>query len=178
MYQARSLIGSDASGLSDPYAQIIFCENSTKTQVYTNNIPVHLIVIITIIVHVLTYLSRFAGDRRNVESYLGRTADRQRGDTVRDEGRHQKASAHRCRGDIRSGQSGNCSVLRGKRVLTVCCCAGQIRVHRQDRGQTARKTFGRRLRQTRIPAVVGMVRRAPGHGARRRTPSHVRTVTS
>ncbi|KAE9538073.1 hypothetical protein AGLY_006045 [Aphis glycines] len=33
MYQARSLIGSDASGLSDPYAQIIFCENSTKTQV-------------------------------------------------------------------------------------------------------------------------------------------------
>jgi len=34
MYQARSLIGSDASGLSDPYAQIIFCENSTKTQVH------------------------------------------------------------------------------------------------------------------------------------------------
>jgi len=34
MYQARSLIGSDASGLSDPYAQIIFGENSTKTQVH------------------------------------------------------------------------------------------------------------------------------------------------
>ncbi|VVC45932.1 Hypothetical protein CINCED_3A016890 [Cinara cedri] len=33
MYQARSLIGSDASGLSDPYAQIIFGENSIKTQV-------------------------------------------------------------------------------------------------------------------------------------------------
>lgn len=33
MYQARSLIGSDASGLSDPYAQIIFGEYSTKTQV-------------------------------------------------------------------------------------------------------------------------------------------------
>ncbi|XP_050432533.1 otoferlin-like isoform X3 [Adelges cooleyi] len=33
MYQARSLIGSDASGLSDPYAQVIFGEHSTKTQV-------------------------------------------------------------------------------------------------------------------------------------------------
>lgn len=33
MYQARSLIGSDASGLSDPYAQIIFGEHSAKTQV-------------------------------------------------------------------------------------------------------------------------------------------------
>lgn len=33
MYQARSLIGSDASGLSDPYAQIIIGEHSTKTQV-------------------------------------------------------------------------------------------------------------------------------------------------
>jgi len=49
MYQARSLIGSDASGLSDPYAQIIFCENSTKTQVgyilYYNiyQIPVYYI---------------------------------------------------------------------------------------------------------------------------------------
>ncbi|XP_050539137.1 otoferlin-like isoform X2 [Daktulosphaira vitifoliae] len=33
IYQARSLIGSDASGLSDPYAQIIFGEHSAKTQV-------------------------------------------------------------------------------------------------------------------------------------------------
>lgn len=41
MYQARSLIGSDASGLSDPYAQIIFGENSTKTQVQPNNLGQH-----------------------------------------------------------------------------------------------------------------------------------------
>lgn len=34
MYQARSLIGSDASGLSDPYAQIIFGEHTIKTQVW------------------------------------------------------------------------------------------------------------------------------------------------
>ena len=33
MYQARSLIGSDASGLSDPFARIICGEFSKTTQV-------------------------------------------------------------------------------------------------------------------------------------------------
>ncbi|XP_013379026.1 otoferlin isoform X3 [Lingula anatina] len=33
MYQARSLIGSDASGLSDPFARVIFQEQSSSTQV-------------------------------------------------------------------------------------------------------------------------------------------------
>lgn len=33
MYQARSLIGSDASGLSDPFARIIFGDQSQCTQV-------------------------------------------------------------------------------------------------------------------------------------------------
>ena len=33
MYQARSLIGSDASGLSDPYARIAFGDQSVCTQV-------------------------------------------------------------------------------------------------------------------------------------------------
>jgi Ca2+-dependent lipid-binding protein len=33
MYQARSLIGSDASGLSDPFARIVFGDQSLCTQV-------------------------------------------------------------------------------------------------------------------------------------------------
>ena len=33
MYQARSLIGSDASGLSDPFARIAFGDQSVCTQV-------------------------------------------------------------------------------------------------------------------------------------------------
>ena len=33
MYQARQLIGSDASGLSDPFARIAFMEQSMATQV-------------------------------------------------------------------------------------------------------------------------------------------------
>ncbi|XP_076320149.1 otoferlin-like isoform X2 [Tachypleus tridentatus] len=33
MYQARSLIGSDASGLSDPFARVIFSDQSQTTQV-------------------------------------------------------------------------------------------------------------------------------------------------
>ena len=33
MYQARSLIGSDASGLSDPFARIVFNDQSVITQV-------------------------------------------------------------------------------------------------------------------------------------------------
>ncbi|CAM1319906.1 FER1L6 (predicted) [Pycnogonum litorale] len=33
MYQARSLIGSDSSGLSDPFARVLFGENSLTTQV-------------------------------------------------------------------------------------------------------------------------------------------------
>ena len=33
MYQARSLIGSDASGLSDPFARVVFGEQSQVTQV-------------------------------------------------------------------------------------------------------------------------------------------------
>ena len=33
MYQARSLIGSDASGLSDPFARVIFGDQSQCTQV-------------------------------------------------------------------------------------------------------------------------------------------------
>lgn len=33
MYQARSLIGSDASGLSDPFARIAFVDQSVSTQV-------------------------------------------------------------------------------------------------------------------------------------------------
>lgn len=33
MYQARSLIGSDASGLSDPFARIAFADQSVSTQV-------------------------------------------------------------------------------------------------------------------------------------------------
>lgn len=33
MYQARSLIGSDASGLSDPFARMAFAEQSVCTQV-------------------------------------------------------------------------------------------------------------------------------------------------
>lgn len=33
MYQARSLIGSDASGLSDPYAQVVAGEWCKTTQV-------------------------------------------------------------------------------------------------------------------------------------------------
>ena len=33
MYQARQLIGSDASGLSDPFARIAFVEQSVCTQV-------------------------------------------------------------------------------------------------------------------------------------------------
>lgn len=34
IYQARSLIGSDASGLSDPYATVFITEFSKTTQVY------------------------------------------------------------------------------------------------------------------------------------------------
>ncbi|XP_064487216.1 otoferlin-like [Ornithodoros turicata] len=33
MYQARSLIGSDSSGLSDPFARVVFCDQSLTTQV-------------------------------------------------------------------------------------------------------------------------------------------------
>ena len=33
MYQARQLIGSDASGLSDPYACVTFADQSVSTQV-------------------------------------------------------------------------------------------------------------------------------------------------
>ena len=33
MYQARSLIGSDASGLSDPFARVVFDNQSQCTQV-------------------------------------------------------------------------------------------------------------------------------------------------
>lgn len=33
MYQARSLIGSDASGLSDPFARVIIGEYCKSTQV-------------------------------------------------------------------------------------------------------------------------------------------------
>ena len=33
MYQARSLIGSDASGLSDPFARVVFGDQSQCTQV-------------------------------------------------------------------------------------------------------------------------------------------------
>ena len=33
LYQARSLIGSDSSGLSDPFARITFANRSTTTQV-------------------------------------------------------------------------------------------------------------------------------------------------
>ena len=33
MYQARSLIGSDASGLSDPFARVAFGDQSVCTQV-------------------------------------------------------------------------------------------------------------------------------------------------
>ena len=33
MYQARSLIGSDASGLSDPFARVVFGDQSLCTQV-------------------------------------------------------------------------------------------------------------------------------------------------
>ncbi len=33
MYQARSLIGSDASGLSDPFARVVFGDQSLTTQV-------------------------------------------------------------------------------------------------------------------------------------------------
>lgn len=33
MYQARSLIGSDSSGLSDPFARVIFSDQSQTTQV-------------------------------------------------------------------------------------------------------------------------------------------------
>ena len=33
MYQARSLIGSDASGLSDPFARVIIGEYCKTTQV-------------------------------------------------------------------------------------------------------------------------------------------------
>ena len=35
MYQARSLIGSDASGLSDPFARVVFGDQSQCTQVYS-----------------------------------------------------------------------------------------------------------------------------------------------
>lgn len=34
VYQARSLIGSDASGLSDPFARVIIGEHCKSTQVY------------------------------------------------------------------------------------------------------------------------------------------------
>ncbi|XP_064604472.1 otoferlin-like [Liolophura sinensis] len=33
MYQARSIVGSDASGLSDPFARVCFCDQSLSTQV-------------------------------------------------------------------------------------------------------------------------------------------------
>ena len=33
VYQARSLIGSDSSGLSDPFARVVFGEHSRTTQV-------------------------------------------------------------------------------------------------------------------------------------------------
>lgn len=33
MYQARSLIGSDSSGLSDPFARVLFGDKSLTTQV-------------------------------------------------------------------------------------------------------------------------------------------------
>lgn len=36
MYQARSLIGSDASGLSDPFARVIIGEYCKVTQVCNN----------------------------------------------------------------------------------------------------------------------------------------------
>ena len=35
VYQARSLIGSDSSGLSDPFARVVFGEHSRTTQVGT-----------------------------------------------------------------------------------------------------------------------------------------------
>ena len=33
MYQARSLIGSDESGLSDPFAKVVFGSQSANTEV-------------------------------------------------------------------------------------------------------------------------------------------------
>ena len=38
MYQARSLIGSDASGLSDPFARVIIGEYCKTTQVLFLNL--------------------------------------------------------------------------------------------------------------------------------------------
>jgi len=61
-------------------------------------------------------------------------------------------------------------------TVFVCVAAGKVRIHRQDRGQAARETFGRRLRETGIPAVVGMVRRAQRRGTRWRTFSHIRII--
>jgi len=34
LYQARSLIGSDESGLSDPFARVIVSNQCRRTQVY------------------------------------------------------------------------------------------------------------------------------------------------
>ena len=38
MYQARSLIGSDASGLSDPFARVIIGEYCKVTQVCNHHL--------------------------------------------------------------------------------------------------------------------------------------------
>lgn len=96
MYQARSLIGSDASGLSDPYAQIIFGENSTKTQVFDR---IATIALFSFRIDLILFY-RFAGDRRDFEPDLGRTADHQRSDTVRDQRRHKETSAEHRGGNI------------------------------------------------------------------------------
>lgn len=37
MYQARGLIGADASGLSDPFARVSFISNCQATEVRPNN---------------------------------------------------------------------------------------------------------------------------------------------
>ena len=44
MYQARSLIGSDASGLSDPFARVIIGEYCKVTQV-CNNLFLRLLIL-------------------------------------------------------------------------------------------------------------------------------------
>ena len=43
MYQARSLIGSDASGLSDPFARVICGEYCRITQVYCSMDPLEVL---------------------------------------------------------------------------------------------------------------------------------------
>ena len=42
MYQARGLIGSDDSGLSDPFARVVFADQSLCTQVEINHIHLKL----------------------------------------------------------------------------------------------------------------------------------------